>query len=397
MPSGRSSSSRAAPSASVGQPVRQVVTPSGVRAWLVADYACARAALADPRLAKDADGLTVVLRERGLAEDEINRFTGALARHMLNSDPPAHTRLRMLVNRAFTPRRIQHLRPRVREICDALLDGLPAGIEVDLLEEFAVPLPTTVICELFGVPSGDRSNFRSLSNVLVSALPGAQIRAASEQMEDYLRSLVAAKRAAPADDMLSALLLPDTEGERLDDDGIVAMAVLLLAAGHETTVNLIGNGMLALLDKPAQLAELRRDRDLLPGAIEEFLRYDGPVSQATLRFSTEPVELGGQSIPAGELLVVSLDAANRDPCRFSDPDRLDIHRDSRGHLAFGHGIHFCLGAPIARLEAEIAFAGLLDRFDHIELTVGRDQLRWRTSTIMRGLEWLPVRLRRARQ
>jgi cytochrome P450 len=237
------------------------------------------------------------------------------------------------------------------------------------------------------------NDFRQWSNLLLSGGATDDVRNAAKSMYQALVDLVAAKRAEPGEDMLSALVQArDADDDMLSERELVAMAFLLLVAGHETTVNLVGNGVLALINNPEQQAELRADRSLLPGAIEEFLRYQGPLNHATLRFTTEPVEIGGVPVPEGEFVVVSLASANRDQRRFADPEELDIHRDTSGHLAFGHGIHYCLGAPLARLEAEIAFTGLLDRFGTIELGVPADELRWRPGNLIRGLERLPVRL-----
>jgi cytochrome P450 len=388
-PSGHAPAPPAA--ARTGSGVRQVTMPSGLRAWLVTGYPEARAALADPRLAKDAGQLAGLMQRQARLGDDAS-FSDYLSKHMLNSDPPYHERLRGLVNKAFTARRVEHLRRRVQEICDGLIAALAARREADLIESLAIPLPITVICELLGVPEPDRDSFRALSNTLVAALPAPVVAEASRAMGGYLRGLVASKRAEPGEDMLSALIGAREAADRLTDDEVISMAVLLLAAGHETTVNLIGNGMLALVTNPGQFAALRADRTLLPNAIEEFLRYDGPVSHATMRFTERATVIGGAEIPPGELVMVSLDAADHDPQRFPDPDRLDLRRPTGGHLAFGHGIHYCLGAPLARLEAEIAFTGLLDRFSLIELAIPVDTLRWRVSTVMRGLERLPLRL-----
>jgi cytochrome P450 len=366
---------------------------SGFRPWLVTGYAEARAALADPRLAKDAAGVAELLDRQALGGRD-SMFGQSLAHHMLNTDPPGHSRLRRLVNKAFTPRAVQQLRPGIERICADLLAAMAGRAELDLLEALAVPLPIRVICELLGVPAADRAAFRGWSNMLVSALPAGAQAPASAAMSDYLHGLVRAKRTEPAGDMLSALATVTEGGDRLTDGELVSMAFLLLAAGHETTVNLIGNGVLALVTHPDQLAALRVDRSRLPAAIEEFLRYDGPVNQATLRFTAEPAEIGGARIPAGEFVLVSLDAANHDGSRYADPDAFDIGRDASGHLAFGHGIHYCLGAPLARLEAEVAFTGLLDTYNRIELAVPADRLEWRFSVVMRGLERLPVRLGR---
>ena len=368
------------------RPVTPVIMPDGTSAWLVTGYAEARAALADPRLRKNMPG-------RRPEPDSI--FT-ALEMHMLNSDPPDHERLRRLVNKAFTARRVERLRPRITAITTRLLDDmstLEGRAEVDLLASFAFPLPITVICELLGVPVADRDDFRAWSATAVSdTAPPELSRAHATALISYITALLAVKRREPADDLLSALIAARDDGDGLSENELVSMAFLLLVAGHETTVNLIGSGVLALLLNPAELARLRADPALIGGAVEELLRHVNPVNNATFRRAAETVEIGGVRISRGDLVLVALSAANRDPARFGDPDRLDLGRDSSGHLAFGHGIHHCLGAPLARLEAQIALAGLLARFGSIRLAVPPNSLRWRPSTLIHGLESLPVRL-----
>jgi cytochrome P450 len=379
-------------------PVTPVTLPHGERAWLVTRYAEVRAALADPRLHKDWAGK---LTSPEWVPDEV---TGYLAVHMLNSDPPNHTRLRKLVTKAFTARRVAGLRSRVEEVTASLLDAIEArspglrdagGEEtVDLIEAFAFPLPVTVICELLGVPTRDRGQFRQWSNAIVASdgEPGS-FRAAGEAMFHYFTRLVAAKRAEPADDMVSALIEARDSGDSLDERELLAMLFLLLVAGHETTTNLIATGTLALLTNPGELARLRSDPSMLPGAVEELLRYSNPLNHATDRFALEPVEIGGVTIPAREWVLCVTSSANRDPGRFHDPDRLDVGRDAGGHVAFGHGIHYCLGAPLARLEGEVAFGALFDRFPGLSLAADPSSLRWRPSSLIHGLETLPVRLR----
>ncbi|OZM70505.1 cytochrome P450 [Amycolatopsis antarctica] len=370
-------------------PVRRVVLPRGLRAWLVTGYDDARAMLADPRLSKDSGRIGELFEQHG---GRPAGYTDSLAEHMLNMDPPDHTRLRKLVNKAFTPRAVARLRPRVEEITGRLLDRIAEAGSVDLLGTFAFPLPITVISELLGVPEGDQDAFQKWSNVMVSVAPPEQARQASAAMADFLTRLVAVKRAEPGEDLLSDLVHATDDGESLSEVELVSMAFLLLVAGHETTVNLIGNGVLALLRDPAQLAALRGDPGLISGAVEEFLRYDGPVNLATLRFTTEPVEVGGTTVPAGEFVMVSLLAANRDAARFDEPEVLDITRPAGGHVAFGHGIHYCVGAPLARLEAEVAIGTLIRRFPDLRLDGEPAGLRWRASTLMHGLETLPVRV-----
>jgi cytochrome P450 len=377
-----------------GSPVTSVITPEGQRAWLITRYEDVRRALADPRLSKDWRKL----RAPGFVPDP---SVGFLMAHMLNADPPDHTRLRRLVQKAFTPGRVAGLRPRIEAITASLLDAMEAAREadpagdgaIDLITEFAFPLPMTVICELLGIPDGDREEFKTWSQVILSSTATFdEYRAAGGAMYAYFTRLLADKRAAPADDLLSALITARDSGDSLDEPELLAMIFLLLVAGHETTVNLIATGTLALLTHPSEFARLRSDPSLLPGAVEELLRYANPLNHATDRYAPEPLDVGGVLIPAGEPVLVVTSSANRDPARFPDPDRLDLGRDASGHVAFGHGIHYCVGAPLARLEGEIAFGALLARFPGLSLAVEPSQLRWRPSSLIHGLETLPVRL-----
>ncbi|MCX5386467.1 cytochrome P450 [Streptomyces sp. NBC_00083] len=370
-----------------GGPVHRIRMPEGADAWLVVGYEAGRAVLADDRLSKQwsnaAPGGGVRQVSSGVT--------------MLSSDAPAHTRLRRLVSRHFTPRRVDELAPRVQEMAEGFVDAMLAGPErrADLVEALAFPLPITVIGELLGVPTLDRDSFRRWSNASL-AEPRLEDRlAAAEKVTAYLTHLLEEKRASPGDDLISALIHTADEegGDRLSQDELLGMAWLLLVAGHETTVNLISNGMLALLGHPDQLAALRADFDgLIDNAVEEMLRYDGPVETPTYRFTKEPVEIAGTLIPGGgELVLVALADADRDPARFADPDRFDIRRDARGHVAFGHGIHYCLGAPLARLEARVAVRTLLDRCPDLTLDLHPAALRWRTGMMIRGPQRLPVR------
>ncbi|MDF3299882.1 cytochrome P450 family protein [Streptomyces tropicalis] len=382
-------------------PAVPVVTPNGLRTWLVTGYEHARTLLADPRLSKDMRvGRDLI--PRNFADPEKQRaflaesgnhaqFPQVLSVHMLDSDPPDHTRLRRLVGRAFTARRVEALGPRITELTDTLLDALPADEPVDLMEALAFPVPFTVICWLLGVPPDDRAAFRRWSNLLVSGAGTEEVRDASVSMIAYLQDLIAGKRSDPADDMLSDLVQVGEQGDQLSDDELISMTFLLLVAGHETTVNLIGNGTLAVLRHPRVREQLAADPTLWPAAVEEFLRYDGPVTNATWRFTTEPVEVGSVVIPEGEFVTISLGAAGRDPDRYTDPDRLDVTRPSSASVAFGHGIHHCLGAPLARLEGRIVIGRLFARFPGLRLAVDDSALRWRSSLMMRGLEELPVR------
>jgi cytochrome P450 len=348
--------------------------------WLVVGYEEARAALADPRLAKDPAKLGLSF----LDEDLIGKY-------LLSVDPPDHTRLRSLVSRAFTVRRVEHLRPRIQQITDELLDAMLPHGRADLLESFAFPLPITVICELLGVPEMDRAEFRKISTEVVAPSSPDSEYDAVVRLADYLTELIEDKRCGgPSDDLLSDLIRTTAEdGDRLSAGELRGMAYLLLLAGHETTVNLIANGVHALLAHPGQLAALRADMGLLDGAVEEMLRYEGPVEAATFRFAAEPLEIAGVPVAQGETVLVGLTAADRDPARYPDPDRFDIRRDPRGHVAFGHGIHFCMGAPLARLEARTAIRTLLERAPGLALDGSPGP--WLPGLLIRGMRSLPVR------
>jgi cytochrome P450 len=368
-------------------PVFAISTPMGVRAWLITGWDEARAALTDPRLAKDPDRLTAAMNA---GRDGPPAFDPSMTRHMLNSDPPDHTRLRRLVGKAFTGRRIELLRPRVQELTDRLLDAMEPAGHAELIEELAAPLPIAVISELLGVPDGDRADFRAWTTALVNS-GGDQkvIGEASANMAGYLGGLLRGKRGGGSDDLLTALVAARDEDDALSDHELLSMAFLLLVAGHETTVNLIGNGVLALLRHPDQLARLRADESLLPGAIEELLRFDGPAHTTTMRCAAEALTVGGVDIAEGELVMIGIGAANRDAEHFADADQVRVDREPT-HLAFGHGIHFCLGAPLARLEGVVAIGTLLRRFPGLRPAAPAESLRWRPSTLLRGLVELPV-------
>ncbi|MFD9698286.1 cytochrome P450 [Lentzea sp. NPDC059081] len=359
-------------------PVREVRMPRGLKVWFVTRYDEVKAALTAPGISKKLVG-----RVRH----------DALAEHIVFMDPPHHTRLRKLVTKPFTTRQVEKMRPRVEEITAELIAGLHDGDVIDLLEDFAIPLPVTVICELLGIPLVHRDEFREWSNQLLNFGTEEQAQAATASMADFLhRHVRNVRAAAPDDTFFSALVHAAESGDQLTTDELVSMAFLLLVAGHETTVNLIGNAVLALLRNPDQLQILRDRPELIPASTEEFLRLEGPINIASFRYTTDPVELGGVTVPAGELLMVSLLAANRDPERFEDPDRLDVTRSAHGHVGFGHGIHFCLGAPLARLEFDVALTQLLARFPNLTLAAEPETLVWRDSTLIRGLHSLPVRL-----
>jgi len=374
-------------------PVHHVRLPAGLRGWLITDYTVAKQVLADPTIRKDVHQIRRII---DTTHPGVHAMGSDMAEHMLNADPPDHTRLRRLVAKAFTPRSVAALVPRIEQIADELIAAIPTHTgPVDLLSAFAFPLPITVICELLGIPATDRDQFRAWTNTILFAGTDSRetVLTAAADMNTYLRDLIAHRRVHPGDDMLSGLVTAtDTDGN-LTDTEVVSMTFLLLVAGHETTVNLIGNTMLALLQDPERFAGLRAHPNQVPAALEEHLRHLGPVHIATLRFTTEPVTLAGTTLAADELVFVSLAAANRDPNRFARPELVDYDRDNPGHLAFGHGIHVCLGAPLARAEGAIAITRLLAHYPHMRLATDPANLRWRTSSLIRGLDTLTVQLR----
>ncbi|MFI0411633.1 cytochrome P450 [Actinomadura sp. 3N508] len=379
-----------------------VAQPNGLKKWIVTRYEDGRELLADPRLSKnmrigyglleknftDPDKRAEFLRESGSRR----QFPRELAEHMLDSDPPDHTRLRRLVAKVFTARRVREMRPQISDLADELLGSVSRRTQIDLMGELAFPLPFTVICSLLGVPLTDREWFRKRSNLLVSGTSSDNVRDAGSEVVEYLGRLIAAKRSDPADDLLSALIHTSDDGDQLNGTELMSMAYVLMVAGHETTVNLIGNGALALFEHPDQRALLASDPSLWPSAVEEILRFDGPNVSSTWRFTTEPIVVGDVKIPQGEFVTICLLSVCRDPERYEDPNRFDIRRANSKSLAFGHGIHHCIGAPLARLEGEVILSKLFERFPEMGLAIDADELKWRFSTMMRGLEELPVRL-----
>lgn len=369
-------------------PLTHLTLFTGVPVWLVTGYAETRALLAHPDVVRSPMD--------GPHRDQITaELVNATEQHMLVVNPPDHTRLRKLVTAAFTRRRIEGLEPRIREIAAGLLDEMAAaGDGVDLVDAYSYPLPITVICELIGIPMRDREEFRRWSSVAVNATvhtPDEYIEAVGA-MVGFIRGLIEEKREAPADDLLSALIEARDGSDRLTEDELTSMIFLLLAAGHETTVNLITNGVHALLRHPDQLALLKAEPERLPAAVEEILRYDGPLQAAIPYVAQAPIEIGGSRIEAGEVIVFALLPANRDGRKTDRPDELDITRPENAHLAFGHGIHHCLGAPLARLEGRIALGMLFDRFPDLRLAAPERDPDRAASLLMNGIRELPVLL-----
>ena len=374
-----------------GCPVHPVTLADGHAAWLVVGYDEARTALADPRLSKDM--------QAALARDGEIVAEGlpgpALARHMLNVDGADHTRLRRLVSAAFSPGRVEAMQPRIAAIVDDLLDGIAAGDPdqpVDLVASFAFPMPYTVICDLLGIHGDLRAAFGTELRALVDSDEHARAVAAAAAVIAMLDELVAAKRRAPADDLVSALIAARDGDERLSEQELRSTIFQLVIAGHDTTTNLIGNGVVALHRHPDQLAAVLADPERIVPAVEEVMRFDPPAHHATFRYALEDLEVGSVTIPAGGQVLVGLAAANRDPARFAAPDDLDVDRPDQRHIAFGHGIHHCLGARLARLEAREALGSLLRRFPRLRIAVPDDELRWShgDGVVLRGLAELPV-------
>lgn len=359
--------------------------------WFVTNYANAEQILKDEKHFK-RDPRNALPAE---AWPAFTALDDLLNNHMLNKDGDAHRRLRALVSKAFTPRRIEALRPHIQKIADHLLDAQVARGQMDLVSDFAFPLPTIVILEMLGIPPEDRERFRDWSSALVTpAMDAASMEKQMRELEaftDYLRALFQRRRELPRDDLLTALLQAEEDGERLSEQELFSSMVLLIVAGHETTVSFIGNALRALFAHPEQMARLVAEPHRMPAAVEELLRYDGPVERALVRFVAEEIEVGGQAMQVGDMVIVILSAANRDEAQFDDADQLELARDAHRHLAFGRGPHFCLGAPLARLESEIALNTLLQRLPALRPAAALDGLSWRTIPMFRSLDKFPVR------
>lgn len=366
------------------QPVAQVTMPDGTTAWLVTRYADVRTVMTDPRFSRAAAAQVAGSGLAELAKDSI-----------LGMDPPEHTRLRRLVARAFTARRVEDLRPRVAELVNDLLAGVEKQERpVDLVENFSLPLPVQVICELLGVPAEERHTFHSWSDTVLGGWGHDQRKQleAFESLSAYLAGLIAAKRTAPADDLMSALIAARDEQDKLSERELVTLCVSVLIAGHETTANQINMFLLTLLRFPEEMVRLRAEPDTIPQAVEELMRFAqlGDEGGGLPRVTTEDVVLSGVTIPAGSPVMASLAAANRDPLVFPEPDRLDVGRGALQHMAFGAGVHHCLGAQLARMELQEALRGLLGRFPGLRVAVPESELRFKTGMIVRSLVALPV-------
>jgi cytochrome P450 len=393
-------------------PVASVTLPAGEPIWFVTRYAEVLAMLKDnERFANDPSNalteeefaqlfqqatahLTDEQQQMAAQTDEI------LRRNLLAIDPPDHSRLRRLVAIPFTPKYIEGLRPRIQVIADTLLDAVQARAagtgrrEMELIDDFAYPLPLTVISEMLGIPQTDRDKFREWSQAAVSFTPDDRanpaVTAKLIEFIAYMRGLVVVKRSNPGDDLLSGLVLAEAEGDKLSESELLSMIFVLIVAGHETTVNLIANGTLALFEHPEQRARLQENPSLLKPAIEEMLRYYGPVEMSLTRWVRQDTEFGGQLLRHGQQIMALLASANHDDEQFPNPDVFDISREPNRHVAFGTGVHSCLGATLARLEGQIAFATLLARMPNLALAIPRDEVRWRDATFLRGLTRLPV-------
>jgi cytochrome P450 PksS len=372
------------------EPVYRAIGPvTGNTFWFFTRYDDCVAVLKDQRFGKEFRKRLPpeIVKQYG---DEPLEFQ-VINRNMLFVDPPDHTRLRALVHKAFTPRMVDNLTPRIQQIANQLLDQMEGQREADLIASFGFPLPITVIAELLGVPLADRDKFRAWTKAIVIGSDFEAGSVAALEFTMYMHQLIEERQANPQDDLISALGAVEEEGERLDRTELLGMIFLLLVAGHETTVNLVGNGTLALLQHPDQLEKLKANPSLIKSAVEEMLRFNGPVETTTTRWAFEDVEVGGKVIRMGDIVLPALLAANRDPAYFPNPNQFDITREPNRHIAFGNGIHYCLGAPLARLEGAIAINTLLRRLPSLELAVNPEQLEWNDNILLHGMKALPVK------
>ena len=373
------------------QPVFRSALPDKTPVWLLTRYDDVVTLLKDERFVKD--------KRKAMTAEQLRKMPWVppmfrpLERNMLDLDSPDHTRLRTLVHKAFTPSLVAHMRDRIQALADELLTQVLHKGECDLIRDYALPLPMIIITEILGVPTRDRGKFHKWSKAVVSlSSPNPTLRVIPNVwlFVRYLRRLFETRRRDPQNDLVTALITAEEAGDKLSRDELLAMVFLLLIAGHETTVNLIGNGMLTLLEHPAAMDQLRQDQVIIKSAVEELLRYTSPVLMLTERYAREDVTIHGVTIPRGEMTLGVIGSANRDETVFRNPDELNLTREPNRHLSFGQGIHFCLGAPLARLEGEIAINTLLRRTSDLRLGVAPESLRWRPSIMLRGLESLPI-------
>jgi cytochrome P450 len=360
------------------------------RYWFITHYEDCAAALKNPAIGKDfRKRLPAEMLAQRPPQDPMIEMTN---RNMLFVDPPDHTRMRGLVHKAFTPRMIQNLRGRITQLTDELIEKMGEHGEVDLIDQFAYPLPITVIAELLGIPMSDQEQFRQWTHVLLFGADIETVQQSALSFVMYFHNMFDERRANPKEDLITALVQAEEEGDKLDGEELIGMIFLLLVAGHETTVNLIGNGILSLTQNREQFDKLRAEPNLVKNAVEEIIRYNGPVETATVRWAFDGAQVQGQTIPLGDIVFISLHSANRDPAIFRNPDRFDITRpDASKHLGFGSGIHYCLGAPLARMEGAIALNALLKHFPNLDVALPVNNLEWNLSILLHGMKALPVR------
>lgn len=374
------------------EPVIRVPIPGKQFVWLVTRYDDVAAALKDERFVKNRRNARST--EQIAKEPWMPAFAKAMESNVLDLDAPDHTRLRGLVHKAFTPKLIDQMRDRVQSITDELLDAAQARGEMDIIHDLALPLPVTIIADMLGIPKEDHNKFHNWSNAMIASTASdwGKLLAIPNiyQLIQYVRRLIQMRRADPRDDLTNALVQAKEGSDQMSEDELVAMVVILLIAGHETTVNLIGNGMLALMEYPDQMARLREDPSLIRTAVEELLRFYSPVETSTERYVREDITIQGVTIPRGEMVFAAIASANRDERQFEHPNTLDITRDPNRHLAFGQGVHYCVGAPLARLEGQIAINTLLRRMPNLQMAVMPGALRWNKGLTLRGLKSLPV-------
>jgi cytochrome P450 len=371
-------------------PVHRIDYPPGTQAYAVLGHKAVEEAFGDARLSKEVENLPPRYRDKALATSLL------MVRNLGFADPPTHARLRRPISRAFLPARMAALRPRIQEVVDDLIDGFPESGDIELLSAFALPLPLIVICEYLGIPTEDRPLFQKWGYVLSQDpfhIAEAELKESTDEFVDYFTELAARRRGNLGDDLMSELVRARDEGV-FSEREMLSTTLLLIIAGHKTVANMIGNGTALLLTHPEQLGRLRAHPELVPSAVEEILRYEGSASWASLRVAAENMELGQVDIRQGSFVHLSLSAAGHDPEAYDDPERFDVTRSPNRHLGFGHGAHFCLGAPLGRLQGEIAFTALLRRLPRLELAVAPEEIAWLAdSSLSRGLETLPLRVR----